>query len=194
MKRPVVAKFNVRMYDGEMRDKIQRLANRNHRSMNSQISAWLDACIEAEENGLKIGEQLLPSDARADALERVVLRLLENGSWFSSAIELDRYVNEIDGKEFENELRAILAMPKTLDAADPMGQVVAVQKPVFRPTEGMPVKFKSGDKYKLGILRKIWVDVDHRVAFSPEKFRASVEGSNGNLWNVAYSTLEDPHE
>lgn len=161
-------KFVVRLPDG-VREKITVASKRLHRSMNSQIIAWLEMCLTIEEEtGQTLTADMLRNDTapsnRTVVLESMLRKLLNSGDWFMSAIELN---DDVDGQKLEKEVREILEkgvsyealikqFEELADDLNPNAQLVVQAEYRFVPHVGDPIRFDG----KVWILNKYEVKDD----------------------------------
>lgn len=106
-------KFVLRLLDG-MRQQIKEISETTHRSMNSEMIAWLETMLEIHaETGSIPTLANLRSTAEMDAQNRMMRalfqRLLDAGSWHYSVVELDSHDPHVDGLQFEKEIKSVLA-------------------------------------------------------------------------------------
>lgn len=184
-------KFVVRLPD-DMREHIAGIARDQHRSMNSQIIVWLQACIELEEQGIKVSPATIGAVTDAQkgprilALEAMLKKLLDVGDFFCSAIELGHNSPDVDGEDLQREMKTLLAN------AEPMAPVVAAEKPKFVPREGMPVKFLKNGEPTFGVIVEIYVEHTRHEAFPKQFFRAKLRTYGGSNAYVDLDQLSDP--
>lgn len=189
-------KFVVRLHD-DMREHIAGIARDQHRSMNSQIIVWLQACIELEERGIKVSPATVGAAVEAQkgprilALEAMLKKVLGYGDWFGSAMEIDTYAKDDNGKfrdgvNLEAEVRALLAQ------AEPTASVVVAEKPKFVPREGMPVKFLQNGNPTFGIIDEIYVEHTRHESRPVQHFRAKLRTYGGSNAFVNLDQLSDP--
>nr|DAF93393.1 MAG TPA: Arc-like DNA binding domain protein [Myoviridae sp. ctshb19] len=189
-------KFVVRLPD-DMREHIAGIARDQHRSMNSQIIVWLQACIELEEQGIKVSPATIGAATDAQkgprilALEAMLQKVLGYGDWFGSALEIDVHDRDENGKprDGENLKAEMLAL---LANAEPMAPVVAAEKPKFVPREGMPVKFLKNGEPTFGVIVEIYVEHTRHEAFPKQFFRAKLRTYGGSNAYVDLDQLSDP--
>lgn len=160
----------------------------------------------------------LRSTAELEAQNRVMralfLRLLEAGSWHYSAVEFDSFDHHVSGEKFEAEIKEVLALPKPVNvqglaAADlsdinsttfeklealiktlpkPYGPDYLPPKPRFKAGKDEAVSLYVNGKYKLGVVKKIWVDTYGGF----EEFRARVELNGGGCTEVSLRECHEP--
>lgn len=211
-------KFVLRLLDG-MRQEIKDISDTTHRSMNSEIISWIEMILEIhKQTGVIPNLDSLRSTAQLEAQNRVMralfLRLLEAGGWHHSAVEFDSFDHHVDGKQFEKEIKEVLAQPKaiptqllaqpkleisehnsvTFDKLEalikslpkPYGPDLLPPKPQFIPQEGMPVFVSSVGRN--GVVRHIWIGGDSKRQIT----MARVEMYGGGCTEVPAYDLSAP--
>ncbi len=187
-------KFVVRLPDN-MRGQIQEIAGRSHRSMNSQIVSWLEACVELENKGITVSNDLSTggnAENRVRQLEEMLGKILKYGQFFKGCIELDRYATDekgqlLCGEEFERELRELFKNA----AADPTTAEVTVAdtqpKRNYVPRAGDPVVVK--DSGMIGVVEKITTGCGQ---VGNPYFLAEVRLYNGDFIAYKFNQLMEP--
>lgn len=134
-------KFVLRLLD-DMRQQIKEIADASHRSMNSEMIAWLETMLEIHaETGVIPTLANMRSGAEMEAQNRLMRaifqRLLEAGSWHMSAVEFDSHDHHVDGLQFEKEIKEVLAqaVPKIRNV------VQQVEPPTLEISEHYSVPF-----------------------------------------------------
>ena len=181
-------KFVLRLLDG-MRDHIKTIADSQHRSMNSELIAWVEMVLSVyADTGSLPNLNMLRSTAQLSAQNAVMralfVRLLDAGQWFPSAVEFDSHDHHVDGEAFKKEIQDILAqavpnvnhgIPQVENLqAGPQG-IQVTQGPQFIPNVGNPVRYGE----------LLWVLQSYSVRFNDDIY---VEISRGVYGNPGHDT------
>jgi hypothetical protein len=172
-------KFVIRLLEG-MRDHVKEIADTQHRSMNSQMVAWIEMCLAAhKETGHAPSMNTLVDGVKAaqrcKELETMLKKLLRSGQWFMSAVELE---DSVDGEKLKKEIEALLENKtdfSTLIAqfeslAAEMKPTEFFQVQTFVPHVGDPVRFSE----------MAWILVRYTVQNDGEVYAELTRGLKGN--------------
>lgn len=167
-------KFVIRFLQG-MREHVKEIADGQHRSMNSQIVAWIEMClrIHAETGHAPSVDILLDgvqAAKRCAELEAMLKKLMKSGAWYGSAIELEHGVNgntlyqEVaDLLENKSNFSALISQFESLANEMQPGAIMVAQQPKFIPHVGDPLRFDNKvwilDKYEVKADGNAWAHI-----------------------------------
>jgi hypothetical protein len=175
----VADKFVIRFLEG-MRDNIKEIADGQHRSMNSQIVAWIEMCLRIHsETGHAPSVDILldgvQAAKRCQALEDMLKKLQNSGQWYNSAIEMEHGVNASELYQEVSDLlagktnfNALISQFEELAKEMQPAEFFAVAK--FVPHVGDPVRFAD----------MAWILVRYIVQNDGEVYAELTRGLKGN--------------